>query len=282
MSTVRFGPAAAVVGRMPSPIIWNDCPVGRIAADPAVGKHLFDDFHSGVIAGSTIVKGQPNGWTCYAESNDVADCATQANDEGWLLIQSDGTDADVTALTGGENLCGAWKTPTAGQGDIKKLWFEARIKVVTITDSDQGCFVGLSAPGEAKNAGGGMAAGGASMSDIDHIGFAQLSGDCDDFIIAYNEATSGTAQTSTGVITLVADTWVRVGFKVVTKGQGTYVQFYADGVYLGAATDINLTVANANFPGATDMDILLSTVTESGGADGDGIYVDWVRVAQEY
>ena len=282
MSTVRFGPPAAVVPRMPSPIIWNDCPIGRMDADPAVGKHLFDDFHSGVIGSSTIVKGQPNGWTAFIESNTASDCEVQADDEGVLFLQSDGTDADVYALTGGENLVGAWKTPTPGQGDIKKLWFEARVKVVTITDSDQGCFVGLSQPGEAKDAGGGMTAGGAGMSSIDHIGFAQLSGDCDDFIIAYEEAGAGTAQTSTGVITLVADTWVRVGFKVVTKGQGTYVQFYADGVYLGAATDINLTVANANFPGATDMDILISTVTESGGANADGIYIDWVRAAVEY
>jgi len=281
MSIVRYGSAAAVTARMPSPKIWNDCPVLSFLEDPSKGRHLFEDFHAGVIAGSTIVKGQREGWTCYAESNDVADCATQADDTGVLFIQSDGTDADVTALTGGENLCGAWKTPAAGSAS-SQLWFEARIKVVTITDSDQGCFIGLSQPGEAKDAGGGMSAGGAGMSDIDHVGFAQLSGDCDDLIITYNEATSGTAQSSTGLITLAAATWVRVGFKVVTKSQGTYVQFYSDGAYLGSAYDVNLTNANANWPGATDMDILISTVTESGGADGDGIYVDWVRVAQTY
>ncbi len=280
MSIVRFGAATDVVARMPSPIIWNDCPVESFVAEPAKGKHLFDDFHTGVIGGSTLVVGQPNGWTCFLESDDVADCALQADDEGVLLLQTDGTDADVSALVGGDNTAGAWKSPTAG--DATKLWFEARIKVVTITDSDQGCFIGLAAPGEAKNAGGCMTAGGAGLSDIDYVGFAQLSGDCDDLIIGYNEATSGTAQSSTGVITLAAATWVRVGFKVVTKGQGTYVQFYADGVYLGSAYDVNLTTTNVNWPGATDLDVVISTVAESGGADGDGIYVDWVRVAKEY
>jgi len=226
------------------------------------------------------VQGQPKGWTAYAESNDVADVALQADDDGVILIQQDGTDADVSAVTDGQNVAGIWKTPTAGSAHNKKgFWFEARIKMVSITDADNGAFVGLSAPGEAKDAGGGMTAGGAAMSDIDHIGFAQLSGDADDFIITYNEASLGTAQSSTGVITLAADTWVRVGFKVVTKGQGTYVQFYADGVYLGSATDIDITGTNANFPGATDMARLLSSVGESGVSDGDGMYVDWVRVA---
>lgn len=278
---VRYGADDAVVSRMPSPSIWNDCPVNDYLADPSKGRHYFDDFNSGVVAGTTLVKGQPHGWTAYAESDDVADCAIQADDDGVLLLQLDGTDADVVAVTDGENVAGQWKTPAAGGGK-KGLWFEARIKVVSITDADQGAFIGLAAPGEAKDAGGAMTAGGAGLSDIDYLGFAQLSGNGDDLIIGYNEATSGTAQSSTGKITLAAATWVRVGFKVVAKSQGTYVQFYKDGEYLGAACDINLTNTNANWPGATDMALLLSTVGESGVADGDGIYVDWVRVATQF
>lgn len=281
MSRVRFGSAAAVTARAPSPIIWNDCPVDDIASDPAKGQHLFDDLHRSIVSGTTLVAGQPEGWTSYNDANDATDVAVQADNDGVLFLQHRGTDADVVAITTGDNVCGRFKTPTAGDAQ-RGLWFEARIKVVTITNSDQGAFIGLSQPGEAKVSGGGMTAGGAGMSDIDHVGFAQLSGDCDDLILVYNEATSGTAQTSTGVITLVADTWVRIGFKVVTKGQGTYLQWYKDGVYLGAAYDVNLTNANANWPGATDMDLLLSTVGESGVANADGIYVDWVRCAEVY
>ena len=281
MSDVRYGAVGAVVSRMPSPAIWNDCPVTDYMVDPAKGRHMFDDFLAGVVAGTTLVAGQRNGYQAYAESDDVADCALQVDDDGVLLLQNDGTDADVVAVTDGENVAGMWKTPSTGAGK-KGLWFEARIKMVSITDSDNGAFVGLAAPGEAKDAGGGMSAGGAGMSDIDHIGFAQLSGDGDDLIITYNEASLGAAQSSTGVITLAADTWVRVGFKVVTKGQGTYIQFYADGVYLGAATDINIGITNANYPSATDLAVLLSHVGESGVSDADGIYVDWVRVATQF
>ena len=279
---VRYGADDAVVSRMPSPSIWNDCPVNDFLADPSKGKHLFEDFHNGVVAGTTLVKGQPNGWTAYAESNDVADCAVQADDDGILMLATDGTDADVTALSGGDNVVGAWKLPTAGSASLKGLWFETRIKVNTVTDGDIGIFVGLAQPGEAKDAGGCMGGDASSLADVDRIGFAILSGDGDDLIINYNEAASGTPQTSTGKITLTANTYVRVGFKIVTKSQGTYVQFYADGEYLGADTDIDITGTNANFPSATDMDIVLALTADGGASDGDALYIDWVRVGKKF
>jgi len=291
MSTVRFGSAAAVTSRMPSPIIWNDCPVGSIAADPAKGQHAFDDFQNSVVplvneasatdfvAGVGNVLGDIN-WYAFCESDKLTEVVLSADNDGVLLLRNDTTDADVTAITTGNNVVGRFRTPTAG--NAHGLWFEARVKVVTITDSDQGAFIGLCQPGEAKNAGGAMDGGGSGLSDVDHVGFAQLSGDCDDLILTYDEAGAGTAQTETGVITLAADTWVRVGFKVVTKGQGTYIQWYKDGAYLGADYDVNITGTNANWPGNTDMDILLAAVGESGSEAGDGLYVDWVRCAELY
>jgi len=290
MSEVRFGSADAVVSRMPSPIIWNDCPVTGIMTDPAKGQHIFDDFKNSLVATSNTttttfatgvgrVLGDVN-WYAYQENDAVADIVIQADDDGVLLLQNEGTDADVAAIATGSNVEGRFLTPTAGRA--KKLWFEARVKFVSITNSDDGSFIGLCAPGECKDAGGAMAAGGASMSDVDYVGFAKLSGDCDDLTLVYNEATLGTAQSDTGVITLKADTWVRIGFKIVTKGQGTYLQWYADGAYLGSSHDVDLTLANAHWPSTTDMAALISHVGESGVADADGIYIDWVRVAQEY
>ena len=290
MSETRFGAADAVVSRMPSPAIWNDCPVQSIRNDPAKGQHIFDDFkNSQVMTSNTTITtftsgvGQVQGdvnWYAYQENDAVADIAVQTDDEGWLLLQNDGTDAHVAAIATGSNVEGRFCTPTAGRA--KKLWFEARVKVVSITNSDDANFIGLCAPGECKDAGGAMAAGGASMSDVDYVGFAKLSGDCDDLTLVYNEATLGTAQSDTGVITLAAITWIRIGFKVVTKSQGTYLQWYADGEYLGSAYDVDLTHANANWPSTTNMAALISHVGGSGVGDGDGIYIDWVRVAQEY
>lgn len=282
MSVVTRGVADALNSRGPSPSIWGDCPVADFEKYPGeLGQHYFNDFHQTVVGGSTLTVGQPGGLVCYLESNDVADCAVQADNDGVVLLQNDGTETDVSAIVSGDNVAGRFKTPTAG-GDSRKFWFEARIKPVTVTDSDGGFFVGLAQPGEAKDAGGAMAADGASLSDVDHVGFAQLSDDGDALILAYNEATSGTAQTASAG-TLAAATWVRVGFKVsLTRDGGAELRWFVNGVDLGDTNAVNLSATNANWPGATDMDILLAYVGDSGVADGDGIYIDWVRVAEQF
>jgi hypothetical protein len=256
-----------------------------------LGQHVFDDFQNTVVninaaAATDFVSGVGDAasdipWYIYCESDKVADVVLQADNDGVLFLQNDGTDADVTAITSGGNLAGRFKTPTAG-GAVRKLWFEARIKPVTVTDADGGFYVGLAAPGEAKDGGGGMAAGGASLTDIDQVGFAQLSGDGDALLYAYNEATSGTAQTGAAG-TLAAATWIRMGFKItLTKEGHMELRFYVNGVDLGDSKAVDLSATNANWPSATDMDILIAYVGESGVADADGIYVDWVRCAEQY
>jgi len=285
MSYVISGTAENVVSRMPSPAIWNDCPAE--AFDKNVnGRRYFNDFHQTVVGGSTLVLGQPGGLTAFLESDAAGDLAIAANDEGHLQVIADGTDADVYAVTSGDNVGGVWKTPAAGAPH--RLWFEARFKVSQVADAHEAIYVGLCAPGEAKNAGGAFAASGASLSDVDYVGFAVLAGDGDALTAVYNEATSGTAQ-SNAAATLVADTFVRVGFRVeftrdaaVNGGGNAQVQFYVDGVALGDSKAVDISQANANWPGATDMDLLLSQVSAASAADSETLTVDWVQIAQEY
>lgn len=290
MSVIKTGQPESVNSRGPSPILWRDCPIITFLNDPSKGLHMFDDFTNSVMnvnaaASTDFVSGVGDlggdiNWYIYAETDKLADVALQADERGILMLDDDGTDQDVVAITTGNNVAGVIKTPTIGVP--KGLWFEARIAVSTITDGDAGIFVGLAQPGEAKDAGGGMGGDAAAMADIDHIGFTILEGDGDDIVITYNEASAGVAQSSTGVITAAVDTYVRLGFRLQHVGQKIEIRFYADGVDLGDAVAIDLSTANANFPSATDMDVLVSHVGGTGNADGDNLKVDWVRVAYEH
>lgn len=278
-NVVRHGSAEAVIARAPSPVIWNDCPVGEIMNNPAKGNYLFEDFHGGIQGGTTLVSGQRNGLIAYLESNDVADILVQADNDGVVLLQNDGTDADVVAITGGDNKAGQFYSPL--EGETKRFWFEARIAVTQIADSHTGIFVGIAQPGEAKDAGGGMTAGGAAMSDVDFVGFNILSGNGNALEFAYNEAGAGTAQTSSGLKVPVAGTFYRLGMKLVVTGNSIEYRIFIDGVDQGNAYAIDLNAGtDANWPGGTDMDLLLSVVGESAVSDGDGMKVDWIRVAQ--
>ena len=290
MNEVQMGSAAGANTRDPSPNIWNDCPVEDFSEVPGKGVHIFEDFRNALVGKETAsatdftsAVGRVDGvipWYAFIESDKLVDCALQADGDGVLMLDLDGTDADVDCIVSGDNVAGSFKTPTIGEK--KGFWFEARVKWSTITDDDAGSFVGLSQPGEAKNAGGVMAAGGLTMQDIDYIGFARLSDDGDDLTVVSNEAASGTAQSTGSLITLVADTYVNIGFKVVTLGISTKIRFYANGVDLGDAVAITIDSANANFPSATLMAATLSWIAESGVADAHNMKIDWVKIAQEY
>jgi hypothetical protein len=290
MNEVIMGSAAAVNPRGPSPKIWNDCPVEEFAEVPGKGFHYFEDFKHAIVTKETasatdftVGVGLVDGvipWYAHIESTKLVDGALQADADGVFMMDQDGTDADVDCIVAGDNVVGSFKTPAIGSQ--KKFWFEARVKFSTIDDDTAGSFVGICQPGEAKDGGGAMAAGGLTMQDIDYIGFARLSDDGDDLTVVSNEAASGTAQATGSLITLVADTYVRIGMKVVTLGISTKIRFYADGVDLGDAVAITIDSTNANYPSETIMAATLSWIAESATADGQNMKVDWVRVAQQY
>lgn len=280
---VTYGAADSVVSRGPSPIIWADCPSVTFIKDPSKGFEFYNDFKSSVYGSTSPEDSAANGdmFVGYVESNVTDDLALVASSNiGELQIIGDGTDQDVYCITTGNNTAGIVLTPK--EGETKKFWYEARVKVSTITDGDMGVFVGLAQPGEAKDAGGVFGGDAAALADVDYIGFAVLEGDGDDLTLVYNEATSGVAQSTTGEITLVADTYVRLGIKLVVNGNSIKIRYYKDGVDLGDDVAVNIGSSDANWPGDTKMDLVVSHVAGSGAADSDAVVIDWIRVAQEY
>lgn len=280
MSIVRYGRAEDVVARMPSPKIWADCPVTKLLTEPAYGYYVWDDFKNSVVGmafedtDKLIVYGDINWWT-ISEGDALGDIAIQADDEGWLMLDQDGTDDDTTSIVAGGPSLEPIRLPL--KGERKRFWFEARVKVSTITDTDLAWFVGLieSIP---VSEGVPLGAAPTAPADYDYLGFFVAEADGNDLTIIYNEATSGTAQSDTGEITLTADTYVRIGFRLDVDSDKIHV--YADGVDLGADAEIDITTAN--FPSNTDVQIFIGLTSGAAGADGDNLKVDWVRFAQEY
>ena len=159
----------------------------------------------------------------------------------------------------------------------KKFWFEVRFKVNTITDTDLSFFVGLHQPGLLAD-GVPLGAAPTAPADNDYLGFFVAEADGNDLTIIYNEAAAGTAQSDTGEITLVADTFVRVGFRLDVNEDK--IRVYANGVDQG--DDAAIDISSVNFPSNTNMTPMIVLTSGAAGADGDKITVDWVRVAQEY
>ncbi len=284
---VHLGTSAGVNTRGPSPRIWNKGDVQEFKDDPVKGIIVFDDFRNSFTtqeeAGRTAwtggighIAGDIN-WQGYTETAAVADVALQADDEGVLMLDTDGSDDDVVGITTGDNTQGIFKSPE--EGVRKSFYFEVRYKASTVTDGDLPHFIGLMEPG--KLADGTPLGALGVLADVDYIGFHVDESDGNGVDIVYNEATSGTAQATTGLIAIVADTYIRLGFKVEILGLSMKVRFFVDGVDLGDGAAIDISTADTNWPGATNMDVVICATSGTNGEDGDNLKIDWVRVAQE-
>ncbi len=122
---VRYGTDDNTNSRGPSPSIWKDCPIQAYKEDPGKGIYQFDDFKNSVVnqeeagrsaftGGIGFVYGDIN-WQAYTETALIADVALQADDDGVLMLDTDGTDDDVVGITGGDNTVGVFRSPLEGE-----------------------------------------------------------------------------------------------------------------------------------------------------------------------
>ena len=252
-------------GREPSSLIWKDCPWSAINTGHTRGIAFFDDFlcQELIASGGAAVAYAGNYQTYLASGTVMADLGIQGggisfteatNNEGFVMSSAQG----MVQIS----------------NSMKKLWFEARVKFATVTDV-WGGFVGLLEPGAAAAAV--PIATDGTLADKNLIGFHRLEGDGDRFDLVY-KADGQTAQTLLAdAVTLVADTWIKVGFVFdPSEDPLKRIKFYYNAVEIGTyATSTQL--AAATFP----SDITLS-LAFGGMGTGTGVAqsIDWWRLAQ--
>lgn len=257
-----YGTAA---GRGPSPVIWDDCPVLEYTLNPQKGLVYFNDFVHGPIAANNTTS--YTGEVAWATAATTPTIQCQPDDhmgECLLFSSTDNEDAIISILHGGHKAGGIELAAD------KKFWFEARVKTLNTTDAKYGWFVGFAEEGLAATTTLIAAAG--TMADKDYVGFHGLEGDGDTLDTVYNTAAGGGTTLKGDAITVVADTYVKVGIYC----DGTTVYFYKDGVLLADS----VTLATANFPNGEEMAFYMGIMNAH---DDDGsVSIDWVRIAQEY
>ena len=249
-------------GNGPSAIIWADCPVLEMILDPGRGDHVYDNF-----ALSNIENGDG-----YQGLGDNAPVYVVDTLEGRLSVTSGGTDNDQSMLATTVDLGHI----SDGAGEGAKLWFEARVKVSSI--ADMGLFVGLAA--EADAAVDFLDDNSADLvSTADCIGFHVLTASPTAVGTVYQKGGQTKQPVETGVHTLVADTYVKIGF-VYDPDEAEAskrIRFYVNGAE--TATAVSATnIAAATFPDSVNMGLMLTTKTGEGVTKS--LIVDWWRFAQ--
>lgn len=218
------------------------------SGNPAIG--MFDDFLGfGGILTSTAGRyySGSNRYISYQTASslitNVALTPTPATvaptSIGAIILQPPAaiTDNDQNTLQwGGHELTPFGSFPfSVIPGMSNDLAFECRLKVNTIADNIGDIFVGLA--GAAGVAPAAVSVPITQTADtlattLGLLGFHKLSGDGDKFDLAYERA-SGTVARKADVATLVADTYIKLGFRY--SGQTKTVSIFVDGAEVSAS-----------------------------------------------
>ena len=267
-ATLTLPISGSNTGRGPSVGLWSACPWMDYIMDPTKGMAYFNDFHgSHALAANqakTYLGGGASGFTGATAGSVITNIATDPNGVLKLATTTDNESVAVQVL-------GA--LDTAGQFVLtsgKKSWWEARIKVKNITDAKFGLFCGFTEEGLLAQDVIMTATG--TLQDKDYIGFLRVEADGDKLDTVHRKASGAAVVVQADAVTLVADTYIKVG----AYCDGTTVTFYADGTAL-ASTCL---LATATVPTAEEMAFQL--VLNAGHADDCDIHIDWVRIAREF
>jgi hypothetical protein len=225
-------------GRGLSPKVWANCP--RTAINNGhldKGWGFVDDF---------VSKDELEHYT-----------ATQATAGTFALDDAKGgvvlADCGSTTATQGINVQRATTVGECFNAQYGKLYFEALIKAADIATGPE-FFLGLAVIDTTVIA--------TSALSAQSIGFSSVT---DDGVLLSGTKDGTSAATGTGT-TLVADTWVKLGF---IAHENSKVDFYVDGVKVNTET---------TYIPTTEM--VPTLVCQSGGTTDPIVHVDWIACFQ--
>ncbi len=152
-----------------------------------------------------------------------------------------------------------------------KVWWEARLKISSITTQEVTLFVGLLPAAKlATPASTVFNTSGSVMASIDHIGFHKVAAGTTAIKTVHSNGTPTVLNATAG--TFAADTYTKLGM----TWNGSIATFYQDGV----ALTTTLALAATQFPAGANLAWHMAFMVGSGASD-DTATLDWVRVAYE-
>lgn len=263
-------------GRGLSPNLWKNCPIVQYKNDPQSGMFFFDDFNEGgiviannVATAAASATGTTGKWTgCTAATGGTTVSTLATNYQGVVHLESTSDNEDcIIAYPKTAHTSGMFKF-TSG----KKLWMEARVSVLNITDSKFNAFFGFAEEGLVATKS--LITDSDAMADKDYVGFQRVFADGDKLDTVFNTASGGTSPVTVGAdaVTMAANTFKKIGIYC----DGATVYFYADGIRLADSVALSAT----DFPDGEEMAFYAGLML--GHADTASIELDWVAIAQSY
>lgn len=246
----------------PSPAIWGGFPSNlALADDPSIGFLFHEDFRAFPKNATNTTLPVMN-WNVFLSDGATMLSAGIANRSAINLL-SDGDNEGAIFVLGSASI-------QVTRGSKRKVAFETRFKSSTIADTKHGIFAGLHED-LIPTATSVLAADG-TLTDENFIGFHRLEGDGDKIDIVY-KADGQTQQSFTDALTLVADTFVKVGFYF--DGDDT-LKFYLNGAEYTTARLGATALTAATFPSDVNLTPVFGMLNATASSPGSATF-DWIR-----
>ena len=241
--------AATTLGKGYSPLLWGDCPITEIEADPGNGYIYKDDFLNWAAMPAGDASAEAPGWTV---TEATAGTIENVIGEGGELHIGAAATADQGLQA---QLLSCCVKPVLGTN----IWFEARVQISHI---DNQYFVGLADTDTSI-----IASGALDETNVESVGFFQDEPSATGVGGTVTQKT-GAADVTEDIVTLTAATWTTLGFKITGVSK---VEFYQDGALIETGATA------ANIP-AVEMALSLVCQNED-GANINTLKMDWFRLA---
>lgn len=266
-----------------SPALWGD--PAKIISDSEMGycAFLFEDFagwSTHTVNTNATIQGSAASWKVQATANVLinppAAIAVEEGEYGVLTVSGATTDNDELYLNLPYGMCQI----DAAYPEAKIL-FEARVKRDVLTDATGSFSTGLAKVADLVAAG--LTDGtGVIEANWDHISWSNLTDDADhvDFLFGATGQTYNTLLANAA--TLVADTWIKLGF-LYNYGDGVNcLRMFVDGVQVGVVNTVSQAiVAGATFPNDAVLTPYFAFI-QNGTADTNYPSIDWIGCCQYF
>lgn len=261
-----------------SPAIWGDLPIEDWALGYG-GTFVFDDFNNfgGLLAatGACVDNGPYAGFTTTSGASLVQPSATSTDLNGVVKMTPGASSGKEAYLQSNMGIGFEVLTPTTLNVGTT-FAFECRVAVSVIASTNTGLFFGLGDPGVGIVTGGLVTTTGLPKAANNFIGF-NVRMDAVAAVDCIVQAGSQTIQlVNAAAIALVANTYVKLGFRYQSSGSGytpaRSLKFFVNGVEQATAVT-STNIAAATFPSAVTMS-RLAMVKNGAGATGVGL-MDW-------
>lgn len=250
--------------RGPSPGLWNGFPtIVDLQENPTLGWYIWDDFTDIPFTTPTT---EAN-WGRYKAFGSSGATLTDAGISGGVVRLTEATNNESVAIA-------SVALPFKIASTRGKIGFEARIATSSIANTAHNTIIGL-ANGRTLIVGDPIDTAGVLISTLDFVGFQRVEADGDAMDATYQENGSTQVVSVANAVTLVADTFIKVGF--VYDPQDGKLRWFVNGIANSTVVAASA-ITGAAFPNTNQLGLIFAHMAAATSPGTDDI--DWWKCIQ--